>query len=387
MAVGVMKSYLAELKSKLRTTWLIALLSLMGCGVSFAGDYCEVCGASIDGTVYTFEDKIAHVRKRICSKCLESPVTCYMCSMPVVKGYTTLPDGRNLCERDARTVVLTESEAIRICDEVRRVMDRKFSRFISFPETNVTISLVDRVNLMNLFQIPGQDYECPNVLGYLNTRTNRLPVVHEMSLLGGLPSATLKATFVHESAHTWVAENISISRRKRLNRNAEEGFCELVAFLVMDSLREEAAKAEIKQNAYTRGQFATFLAAEEQYGFNDIIDWMKFGEDDVLIAQDLSRVRKVETVTTTAPSKVAFPVYRQAVDAPTSDKLILKGVSGSASRRFALINDKTLAPNEVAKIRLGQTNILVRCLEVRANSVLLQVGEPGQKMELTLEDR
>ena len=63
-----------------------------------------------------------------------------------------------------------------------------------------------------------------------------------MSLMTGLPLAELKATCAHEYSHAWVGENVPKERRARLGRDAEEGFCELVAYLLMDSQGKKGKK-------------------------------------------------------------------------------------------------------------------------------------------------
>ena len=110
----------------------------------------------------------------------------------------------------------------------------------------------------------------------------------------GLPLAELKATCAHEYSHAWVGENVPKERRARLGRDAEEGFCELVAYLLMDSQREEGQKKFILQNRYTRGQIDLFIEAEKRYGFDQVLDWMKYGEAAQLEAGHVDKLRDVK---------------------------------------------------------------------------------------------
>ena len=91
--------------------------------------------------------------------------------------------------------------------------------------------------------------------------------------MSGLPVAAFKATCAHEYAHSWLNENLSDERRESLSPDAVEGFCELIAFRLMDAQNEEAQQKLIELNAYTRGHIHLFLAAEKRYGFDDIVDW------------------------------------------------------------------------------------------------------------------
>src|SRR6185295_1393971 len=107
---------------------------------------------------------------------------------------------------------------------------------------NVEISIVDRIDLLSRFKIPGNDYECPNILGYFRVTTNHSRIRHEISLMSALTMAELKETCAHEYSHAWVSENVREERRQTLTRDAEEGFCELVGYLLMDSQGEEEQK-------------------------------------------------------------------------------------------------------------------------------------------------
>src|SRR5258708_2054242 len=84
--------------------------------------------------------------------------------------------------------------------------------------------------------------------------------------LGGLPQSAFKATCAHELGHVWLNENLSTERKQRINRDAIEGFCELLSYLLMDSQHEEAQLKQIKLNAYTRGQIHLFIETERRYG-------------------------------------------------------------------------------------------------------------------------
>lgn len=59
--------------------------------------------------------------------------------------------------------------------------------------------------------------------------------------------------------------------------------------------------------------------------------------------------------------------------------LVLKGITGAANRRFALINNQTLSAGETASVRITDGQVQVHCLEIREDSVLVTVeGNPEQ---------
>jgi len=71
-----------------------------------ADNVCAICGKPIyGGTIAVMTDKVTGEKKEVCSDCLKLP-TCSICGMPVKDGGIQLPDGRWLCARDAKTVVL-----------------------------------------------------------------------------------------------------------------------------------------------------------------------------------------------------------------------------------------------------------------------------------------
>ena len=320
---------------------------------------------------------------QVCSDCATLSTVCFFCGLPAKTNYTQLPDNRILCARDARTAVLGETEARRICRATKDSLDRLFSRFLDFPDTNVTVAIVDRVHLQELFRFAGHDYVCPNVWGYLETTTNRGRPQHKLSLLSGLPLASFQATVAHEYTHAWINENLSAKRKQDLSQDANEGFCELVSYRLMDSQNEEAQKRLIQLNAYTRGQIHLFLEAEQTYGMNDMVDWMKYGTNDRLAAGDLRRVRDVELPRLAAGPATNLQVYGLK-SAPLPDTLVLKGISWVQPRPVAMINNRALGVNEQGRVRIGKTNVIIRCLAIRPEAVRIRIVGSGEERELRL---
>ena len=368
---------------RIRNLLFLALLLLSGPALA-DGDKCAICGKDFGQLVYIFTDKVVNEKKRLCGDCAALAEVCFVCGLPVRTNYTKLPDSRLLCERDAKNAILDDDEAKQICEDTRDTLDRLFSRFLSFPSTNLTIGVVDRINLLQLFRVPGNDFECPNVLGYIQCKTNRTKIGYEISLLGGLPRSEFKAVCAHELTHAWVFQNVPVERRKTLGHDAHEGFCELIAYLLMDSESDEDQKKMILRNAYTRGQIALFIEAEKQYGFNEVLDWMKFGLDALLHGDDLNRLRNI-----TVPLKVSpVPLLKSpaVVARPASQPqmLALNGIVWNQTHPTALINGRTFAPSEEARVKLGQTNVLIRCVAIRQDGVRIRIVSSGQEHELSL---
>ncbi len=349
---------------------------------------CYVCRNGFVGNiVYLFEDKVTRTQREVCHKCAFELPNCYRCSVPVLTnapGTIQFEDSRVLCARDARTAVVDPAEALRICEQMTDQLQRQFSRFTLMPETNLTFETIDRLHLENLFKLVGNDYTCPNVLGFTETKTNSDKLQHHISILSGLPRSTFRSVCAHECAHAWIVENVTAARRKSLSQPAGEGFCELVAYLAAEALQDEEAKTEIMANAYTRGQIALFVEAEKRYTVSDVIDWIKYGVDDRLGA-DLLRLRNIE-VPRTSPAAAAGTnnVPWAPEPARTFNSIVLKAIFWNPQHPAALINQKTIGPGEECSLIIAGTNLSVRCLEIRKDAVRLELLLAREQMLLHL---
>jgi thioredoxin-related protein len=64
--------------------------------------------------------------------------------------------------------------------------------------------------------------------------------------------------------------------------------------------------------------------------------------------------------------------------------LVLKSISGTPSRRFALVNDQTFAAGDTLPVKLLDGKVNVRCMEVREQSVLVAVHGEDAPREIKL---
>lgn len=358
------------------SSWLVIGSDLERCGV---------CSQRFANTIYTVIDKVTREKVFLCYDCVRCSDECCICGLPVRADYTKLADGRFLCSRDGKTAVLDETKAKEVCEAIKDTLDRKFSRFLTLPSTNVTLAVVDRVDLYDELTVVGNNFECPDIMGYIHSRTNQGGLSHSISLMSALPLAEFQATCAHEYAHAWVFENVSPERRKSLSRDAKEGFCELVAYTLMDALHAEDQMSRMLRNTYTRGQIHLFIEAEKQYGFNDVLDWMQWGVNPRLKAADLGDIRNVE-MPRPKPSSITNTLFYGQSPAPAPTRLLLKGISSVRNQPLALINNQTFAVGESAKVRVGTTNVLVRCLAIGTRSVRIQVMDSGAETELYLTE-
>jgi hypothetical protein len=274
-----------------------------------------------------------------------------------------------------------------VAKQVREDLARLLSRFSTLPETNVVFGMVDRVHLEDLFKIAGRDYHCPNVWGYTESITNKNQLEHQISLLSGLPRTWLKATCAHELTHAWMAERLSASRKDSLDRDAREGFCELVAYTYMDSLHDEDQKAMILRNGYTRGQIDLFVDAANRFGLNDVVEWVKCGIDHALSSTDGFRIHNLQDAPRPHPAVTVNPAPMAFVETSAPSTLRLKAVFWNENHPLALINDHTFGVHDKAKMRLGTNNVTVECTAIRPDAVKVLVTGTQREEELSLKTK
>ena len=178
----------------------------------------------------------------------------------------------------------------------------------------------------------------------------------------------------------------------QLSADAEEGFCELIAHLVQKEVRDEAGMRQIAANKYTRGQFELFRQAQETYNLLTVIDWLKYGPETRLTAEDLDMVRRAQQPAQAPPrlwvararSVDSVPTGGEAPRNEAEDELRLKAVMGSDKRRTALINHRSLQAGETAKLTVAGTQREIRCLEIGPDFVRIEFLDDAEQRTLRL---
>jgi len=348
---------------------------------------CQVCGKDGYGQIFIATDKTTGEKEYVCADCAKLP-RCYICGLPVRTGGTTLPDGRFLCARDAKTAVLDVNEAKRICLDVENKLNRTYSRFTEFP-ANVQIDVMDRVDIYSMADTVGNTYESPDILGVYHPEQTDGGSRDVVRLLTGQPLARLRNVCAHELSHAWVHANVSSERHQRLARDAEEGFCEMMAYLLMDSEGEDAEKKRILANAYTRGQVQLFIEAEQHYGFQPVLDWMQYGETSRLEEGHLDRIRDAR-MPATMPAKPAtattVPANNNTPAVPPKTApaaLELEGILPGA-HPMAIINHHTFTVGDEAKVNVGTGTQTIRCLAIQKDSAHIKDTATGKEQDLFL---
>ena len=368
------------MQSFLKSFSIIILLAISACAAR--ADICAICGKPMYGPEYIVTDKVTGEQLLVCSNCVKLP-RCFICGLPVKDG-VELPDGRWLCARDAKTAVLNADDVKQTCAEVHDDLDHLFSRFTGFP-TNVDVSVIDRIDVDSMFNTGGNAFESPDLLGYTQ------PVVidnqrrYKIALLTGQPLAELKEVCAHELSHAWVGENVNRAQRG-LGRDAEEGFCEMVGYLLLESQSEAAEEKRVLANRYTRGQVQLFIKAEKLYGFDQILDWMKYGVAAQLEPGHVDEIRyvKMPSRKSAAPSPfISNYNFKKLQPAPALTTIELQGIFWSA-QPTAIINGHSFAAQDSAKIKIAGTNVPIRCLSIEPKQVVIQNLDSGRQQKLQM---
>lgn len=357
---------------------LLLVLVCVQAGLGSDPTRCATCTSVLGEKFYWVNHPALADKQAVCEPCSKLASKCFVCRMPVRQQGRQLSDGRWLCAKHHDVGVFSELEALRIYEETRRELTGILTGHGVMPST-ISVSLVDGTQLRKQNQAMPSAHEDFTIVGLTRTKWDgKKDFQHSISLLNGLSRERLAAVCAHEYTHAWLHENIPQGRQ--LDRDTVEGFCELVAFKLMTQRKEEIEKKVILANAYTRGQVNAFVQAESAQHFHRIIDWVKTGVDSAV--PESNQGAELTTHASVTPPAVWPPPA--ALHTLVPDTLVLKGISGSKSRMFALINDCTLTRNEEGKVRIGATNLVVRCIEIRERSVVIQVKGSEAKVELFL---
>ena len=353
------------------------LLILILWATAAVDNRCVVCQKNITQRVYLFAHPYAAEKQPVCSACAQLETTCATCRLPVRSGFTKLPDGRLLCATDAKESVVTQDALDEIYREVKRDLFRMLAGNL-LPDKNVIVELAGRNELERLVRTQRFPHDKNVTLGVTETRGRAGQLEHRIYILNGLRKSRVAAVCAHEYTHAWLHENVVEGRK--LDSDTIEGFCELVAFKLVSDRHDTVERKIILDNSYTSGQIHSLVKAEDRYRFPEIVKWMKDGVDDKVDLRNTARVlvRNGDD----DPIQVA---WQPAKPTAVPNTLVLRGISGTPQRRFALVNDTTLEKGEQAKVRVGSSNVVVRCVEISDASVVLIVNGAAEQTQLSLK--
>lgn len=361
--------------------WGIAWFTAFVAGVNVGGEsgsQCEICGDKNASQYYLMQDAVRSRRVVVCPRCSQLKEVCLMCRLPVLKGFTTLSDGRFLCELDAPNAVLTAEVAEAIFRDAQRDIFAMLSGLGVLPDRNITVQLVSQKELARIYYTTPGNHQDTSLQGVTRSkRYGKDSFEHQIYLCEGLSRSRMAAVSAHEYAHTWIHENVPNDRG--LDPDTVEAFCELTAYQLMQQRGEAQETKMILENAYTRGKIDVLVKVSGDYQFHRVAEWMKSGKDETLDRQKAERVMALKEGPTTLFG------YLPVVHARAPETLSLKGLGGRMPNRFALVNEATLQAGEEAVLRLAEKTVRVRCLEVGEDFVSLQLEGGTNTVRLQMQ--
>lgn len=357
--------------------WCLLFLAGLNSGGE-SGSLCEICGDKNAPQYYLMQDSIRPRKVVVCPRCSQLKDVCLMCRLPVLKGFTTLSDGRHLCELDTPQAVLTTEMAETIFRDVQRDIFAMLSGLGVLPDRNITVQLVSQKELARIYYSTPGNHQDTSLQGVTRSkRYGKDAFEHQIYLCEGLSRSRIAAVSAHEYAHTWIHENVPNDRV--LESDTVEAFCELTAYQLMRQRGESQETKMILENAYTRGKIDVLVKVSGDYQYHRVAEWMKSGKDETLEHQKAERVMALKD----GPTPLFG--YLPVVHARAPEVLSLKGLGGRMPNRFALVNEATLQAGEEAVIRLAEKSLRVRCLEVGEDFVSLQLDGGTNTVRLQMD--
>ena len=104
-----------------------------------------------------------------------------------------------------------------------------------------------------------------------------------------------------------------------------------------------------------------------------------------VISSDPKEVKDPFFPKSTRVLALATPVKPSGITKPPVEapKLVCNGLSGTPERPLAIINNQTFTTGEEADVRTPNGKLRIRCIQIRQDSVIIEVN--GQRQELHLK--
>lgn len=375
---GGMSQRTAPGQQCLRASWwrvlpLALILCLVWCGATVGVAQGEAYTCVVCGKRLLSGKSFRHPAGPVCEICAELPSRCSLCGLPIKDNFGKTQDGRFICKFDLPNTVQSEAEAQRLFEDVHNGLYRLTGGGLKLKYTAVAVSLfdVDYWNFRDGNPVP----ETMRRLGFSQSRPTGDTLTHSVILLSGQFKSDTVSVCAHEFMHLWINENKTRSRI--LEEDTLEALCELTAYKWSVSIEDLNQQQKILENVYTHGKIKILIGLEIDYGFPAILDWVKRGTNAVLDAQTLSQLG--------SPRIGNIPPANWAIRAQEPPQTLrLLGIIGSKTNRCALINNRQFFENNEKELILGSRTVLVKCLEIRADTVRISVDGTNAPITLTI---
>jgi len=339
-------------------SWLILLATVLSAPAAPTNYFCIVCG---QGPLR--QHVWLHPRGPICDDCEKLPDRCSLCGLPVKAGdgHVKTGDGRLICRFDQPNAILTQDQARELFAQVREeVVDLYGPQFrLKYPEVTVTLFDID------YWSEKGQR-DGLHAFGFASTRpAGDGSCTHYIVMLSGRTREEMEAVAAHEYTHLWINENRPASHE--IEGDTVEAICELTAYKLMEHKHNAGRQKRILENPYTRGRINDLIGVEHDGGTDYVLNWVKSSTATMFDVN--SRLAPLGLPTEPSPLRVAPRVLPAG--------LKFTGTMAFGQAPLAVINGEEFAAGDQKSLKLRDQSVRVRCLEVQAGKVQVEVnGKP-----------
>lgn len=346
-------------------TIFLFLATLVSAPAASTNYFCIVCGKG------PLRHAWLHPRGPICDDCEQLPDRCSICFLPVKDGdgHIKTGDGRFICKFDRPNVVLTLDQAQELFEQTRAdVVDLYGPAFVlKYPE--VTVNLFD----VDYWSEKGQANGL-HKYGFASTRSAGNGVrTHEVVMLSGRTREEMTAVAAHEYTHLWINENCPPGHH--IDGDTVEAICELTAYLLMEKKQNPEQQQRILENPYTNGKIKDLIAVEHEGGTDYVLNWVRQGTAETFDAD--ARLAPLPTPAVAAP--------RFAAPRPLPTGLKFSGIISFGAGQMAVINGEEFASGDKKTLKLRNHSVNVRCLEIHAEKIAVNVDGRSLTLERGVE--
>jgi len=338
--------------------------------------------AQTDLTCYTCDKQIQekywkHKKGNICDECYREKNRCWICSLPVLKGYIQTRDGRFVCRDEAKDAVLDIGKAETIFGQTMSAVSTLTRGRLKLRAPQVSVQLFD-IDYWNRGEGVRDDASMHRA-GMAHSRQVGDKFVHTVLLVSGYQGNALSAICAHELTHLWINESI-FGKDRQIEKHTAEAICELVAWKLAISRKDTVTADSIVKNPYTRGRINEVIKLEEEFGLPAILNWVSRGATPLLTRESLRGMGAAPHPSMSTPN--GSPLFRQKAKRPeTDDELVLKGVLG----RIALIGSKSFKEGETQDLLVKGEEKRVTCVRILPKSVFVKIDSKSEEIQLHLK--
>ncbi len=318
----------------------------------------------------------------ICEDCNKLARRCWICSLPAAKDYKKTADGRYICRREAKSVVIDEPSVQQTFQRTRNAVLRMTRGYMKLQQPEINVEVFSQP-----VWDPDGSKSAMHRQGLATTRRVGKQYHHNVMLINGLVNTNLIGVCAHEFTHLWINENRG---KHEIEPQTMEAVCEMVAYSLAKTYRHRDYMETIRDNTYTEGRAARLIPLVDRYGLKALLRWVREGTTSTPSATELARMKSNIGAPLNAGASpgrpTGSPLYDSSGKGMTKkpSKLALKGIIGSPGNYTALVSGVMFREGESHSVKIDGGSTKVRCLKIDKGVVTVQVDGSSQPVQLLL---